>query len=50
MLTGKTFAEVYQKLVGEIFENGEVVKPRGMETRELLQETFCIEDPTSNLA
>lgn len=50
MLTGKTFAEVYQKLVGEIFENGEVVKPRGMETRELLQETFCIEDPASNLA
>lgn len=49
MLTGKTFAEVYEKLLKEVLNNGEEVRPRGQLTKELIQETFCIKDPTSNL-
>lgn len=49
MLTGKTFADVYEKLLKEVLNNGEEAKPRGLLTKELIQETFCIKDPTSNL-
>ena len=50
MVVGKTFAEVYQSLAREILEHGDEVAPRGMKTKELVQETFCIEDPTMNLS
>ena len=49
MITGKTFAEVYDKLLISLLEEGKEVSPRGMLTKELMQETFCIEDPNSSL-
>lgn len=49
MITGRTFAEVYDKLLISLLEEGKEVSPRGMLTKELMQETFCIEDPNSSL-
>ena len=49
MITGRTFAEVYDKLLLSLLEEGKKVSPRGMLTKELMQETFCIEDPNSSL-
>ncbi len=49
MLVGKTFAEVYEKLIKQTILYGDKVSPRGMLTKELMQETFCVEDPTENL-
>ena len=49
MITGRTFAEVYDKLLLNLLEEGKKVSPRGMLTKELMQETFCIEDPNSSL-
>ena len=49
MITGRTFAEVYDKLLFGLLEEGKEVSPRGMLTKELMQETFCIEDPNSSL-
>ena len=49
MITGRTFAEVYDKLLISLLEEGQEVSPRGMLTKELMQETFCIEDPNSSL-
>lgn len=49
MVTGRTFAEVYDKLLFGLLEEGQEVSPRGMLTKELMQETFCIEDPNSSL-
>lgn len=46
----RTFAEAYKKLANEFLEHGKDVAPRGMLTKELMQETFCIECPTYNLA
>lgn len=49
MVTGRTFAEVYDRLLFGLLEEGQEVSPRGMLTKELMQETFCIEDPNSSL-
>ena len=49
MITGRTFAEVYDKLLLSLLEEGKKASPRGMLTKELMQETFCIEDPNSSL-
>lgn len=49
MITGRTFAEVYDRLLFGLLEEGKEVSPRGMLTKELMQETFCIEDPNSSL-
>lgn len=49
MIVGKTFAEVYEKLLKNVLENGEEVEPRGKLTKEVIQETFCIEDPNYSL-
>ena len=49
MITGRTFAEVYDRLLFGLLEEGQEVSPRGMLTKELMQETFCIEDPNSSL-
>ena len=49
MIIGRTFAEVYDKLLLSLLEEGKKVRPRGMLTKELMQETFCIEDPNSSL-
>lgn len=50
MISGYTFADVYKKLAKCMQENGQVVSPRGMKTKELLQASFCIENPWMNLA
>lgn len=50
MITGKTFADVYGKLAAKVYVEGSECSPRGMKTKELIQETFCIEDPSCNLA
>lgn len=49
MVTGRTFAEVYDRLLFDLLEEGQEVSPRSMLTKELMQETFCIEDPNSSL-
>ena len=49
MIIGRTFAEVYDKLLLSLLEEGKKVRPRGMLTKELMQETFGIEDPNSSL-
>lgn len=49
MIVGRTFADVYNALLVDLLDNGKEVSPRGMLTKELMQETFCIEDPNSSL-
>lgn len=49
MVRGETFGQVYAKMAREVLYRGEEVSPRGMKTKELIQETFCIENPSANL-
>lgn len=50
MIVGKTFYEAYISLAKKLYYEGIEVAPRNMKTIELLHETFCIEDPTANIA
>jgi len=43
-------AEMYHVLSKEILEKGDIVSPRGMETRELITPVIHIENPKSRLA
>lgn len=50
MITGASFAEVYEKAMDLLFNNYEYAsKPRGLEVRECLNVGLCIEDPSKNL-
>lgn len=50
MIVAETFAEVYRELAWQLMHNGKEAKPRGMKTKELLGQQFCITNPEMNLA
>lgn len=50
MNIGYTFADCYKKLMRDVWYEGEVVRPRGKKTLELLNYSFCIQNPKHNLA
>lgn len=50
MIEGRTFAEVYKKVIQKTINEGIEVKPRNQLTKELVQETIKIEMPAHNMA
>lgn len=50
MIVAETFAEAYRELAWQLMNNGKEAQPRGMKTKELLGQQFCITNPEMNLA
>ena len=50
VIKGKTFAEIYKKVLYEIYYNPEYIcKPRGQKIKEITNVIIELEDPTSNM-